>query len=551
MKRFHIPVIALAIILAAVIYGSSAYSQGDRLRPARVEGQILVKMRPEVGRGFEPDLIRDQVLPGRGARVASLDVGVEQGGGLYLVELDRGITVEEAIARALEDPRVEYAEPNHLLYTAAIPNDTFFDRQWGLFNTGANFGKPGADIGATRLWDTTQGSDDIVAAVIDTGIDVAHPDLAANIWVNTREVPGNGVDDDGNGFVDDRNGWDFADNDSNPDFGLDFHGTHVAGTVGAVGNNNLGVTGVAWRVKIMALKFIRGRSGDAANAVKAINYAVDQKKRGVNVRVINASWSGDEASNSLRKAIKRAGDQGILFVCAAGNGGSDSRGDDIDVIPEYPAAWSTEVSSIVTVAALDRADKLAGFSNYGRKTVSVGAPGVDVFSTVPGGGYASLNGTSMATPHVAGSAVLILSQSPDLTPSQVRDRIVSRSERVLTLASKSVSSARMNVFNASTNAAPAPPSLGINEVAANKKKLTIDGLGFVSSSTLIEINGVPAPKVKYVNEYGLPGGTITRMTSKLGKDRMDALFPRGAAVTISVVDLATGNRFSIPFTRPL
>jgi subtilisin family serine protease len=438
-----------------------------------------------------------------------------------------------------------------LLYTAAIPNDPFFDRQWGLFNTGANFGKAGADIGATRLWDMTQGGDDIVVAVIDTGIDVAHPDLAANIWVNTREVAFNGIDDDGNGFVDDINGWDFAANDNNPDFGTDFHGTHVAGIVGAVGNNNLGVTGVAWRVKMMALKFIRGRSGNAADAVRAINYVIDQKERGVNVRVINASWGGDEASNSLRKAIKKAGDSGILFVCAAGNGGSDSSGDDIDVFPDYPSVWSTEISSIVSVAALNRSDGLASFSNYGRKTVTVGAPGVDILSTVPGGGYASLNGTSMATPHVTGAAVLMLSQTPSLTPEQLRDRIVSRSEPVLTLASKSVSSARMNVFNASTNTAPASPGLGINQVAANKKVLTIDGLGFVSSSTRIEINGVPAPKIKYVNDYALPGGTITRMTSKLGKDRMDSLFPRGSAVTISVVDPVTGNRFSFPFIRPL
>ncbi|HET9532516.1 MAG TPA: S8 family peptidase [Blastocatellia bacterium] len=550
MKNHSRIIAALLLFLAVSISGPDVHSQRPGPRPARVEGQILVKVRSEVLREVAPDVIADQVLSARSARVSSLDIGI--GGdddGLFLVQLDGTVSVEEAIDRALQDPRVEYAEPNYLLYTQAIPNDPFFDRQWGLFNTGASSGKVGADIGATRMWDISQGSDDIVVAVIDTGIDVAHPDLAANIWVNLGEIPGNGIDDDANGFADDINGWDFALNDPSPDVETDFHGTHVAGTVGAVGNNNLGVTGVAWRVKLMALKFIRGRSGDAANAVKAINYAVDQKKRGVNVRVINASWSGDAPSKSLRKAIKKAGKAGILFVCAAGNGGSDFRGDDIDVTPEYPAAWSAEISSIVTVAALDRGDNLAGFSNFGRKTVNVGAPGVDITSTLPGGAYGALNGTSMATPHVAGAAVLILSQEPNLTPEQVRERMVSKGEPVLTLASKSVSSARMNVFNASTNTSPSAPALGINQITANKKLLIIDGLGFVGGSTQIEINGVPAPKVKYLADFSLPGGTLSRITSKIGKDRMDALFPRGAPVTVTVVDPVTGERFSFSFTR--
>jgi subtilisin family serine protease len=460
--------------------------------------------------------------------------------GLYIIKLDEGASVEDAISEARSNPLVEYAEPDYYLYHTATPNDVFFSNQWGLLNTGANFGKPGADIGATQAWELTQGSDNIVVAIIDTGVDLSHPDLAPNAWINPGEVAGNGIDDDHDGFIDDTKGWNFVDknNDTGPAF--DIHGTHVAGIVGARGNNSLGVTGVAWRVKLMALKFINGNKGKTSHAVRAINYAVEQRRKGQNVRVINASWGGGGDSDSLREAIAAAGNAGILFVCAAGNGGDDFRGDDNDETPFFPSQLSSEMSNVISVSALDRNDNLASFSNYGHSSVSLGAPGVEVMSTLPGGSYGQLNGTSMATPHVAGAAVLLWAREPDLTPAQVKERLMARAVPVLALASKTGNSSRANIANAISDTAPATPALGINAVRTNKKTLTIDGLGFHEGTTMIAVRGEVVTKtIKYKSNYALSDGTVTRMEVKLGKSLMRDTFPTGIQVTVTVFDSTT------------
>jgi len=548
MKKPFAILTVLSLLLAPFFTYKPAFSRNPSKRAQEyVEGRILVQMRQGARINREAGPLTDRVMPVQDAEVESLDETPADG--LFVVNVTEGMSVEEAVRLAESDPRVEYAEPDYILRPSITPDDAFFGMQWGLRNTGDFDGKPGADIAATQVWDVTQGSQDVVVAVIDTGTDLSHPDIQANAWINPREVAGNGVDDDGNGLVDDINGWNFRDNNNNIGPAGDFHGTHVAGIVGAVGNNSTGVTGVAWRVKLMALKFISGLEGSTSDAVKAINYATAQRKLGENLRVINASWGGPGNANSLRKAIKKAGKAGILFVNSAGNGGEDSRGDDLDVTPDYPSAWSTELNTIISVAALDRSDNLPSFSNFGHKTVNVGAPGVQVLSTFPGGGYNFLSGTSMAAPHVSGTAVLIWTREPALTPSQVRQRIISSAQQILSLGSKSTSAARVNAFNAVTGAAPSIPAPGINRIETNKKVLTLDGIGFRNGSTEIDVNGAVLSKVKFSADHQLSNGTFTRTTVKLGKVSMDALLPIGISVVITVTDTITGEHFSIPYTR--
>ncbi|HET8674299.1 MAG TPA: S8 family peptidase, partial [Blastocatellia bacterium] len=398
-----------------------------------------------------------------------------------------------------------------------------------------------------------------VVAVVDTGADLTHPDLVANAWVNPGEVAANGEDDDRNGFVDDINGWNFFSN-NNRVFENSFddrHGTHVSGTIGAAGNNSLGVAGVAWRVKLMSVKFI-GRvegeiEGTTADAIKGINYVAAQRNRGINLRAINASWGGAEKSQALRDAIAAAGQAGILFVTSAGNGGDDNFGDDIDQSPDYPAAWSKEVSSIISVAALDRTDRLTLYSNYGHQTVDVAAPGGvcncsnGIYSTLPGGAYGYAFGTSMSAPHVTGIAALLWSVDPSLTPAQVKQRIVRTAHPVTSLASKIVSSGRASAFNALTNTIPQEIRPSIRFVKVDKKAVTIDGLGYLKGSTVIEVNGVALAGTKFDEAYKLANASYTRIKVKLGKPGIRSTFPSGVSVSVVIHNTTTGERSSAIF----
>lgn len=545
MKRGLSFWIFLALISVLAIPSPTVFSQRRQPSGQYVNDQILVKFKANAEPFSDTEDLADEIFQVRGARSEALML-TARGRSFQLIHLNGRLSVDEAVQRANADPRVEYAEPDYLVQTSqTIPNDPSFSQMWGL----SNFGCPGCvpvHIDAPRAWDISKGSDDVVAVVLDTGMDIAHEDLAPNVWVNPHEIASNGVDDDGNGFVDDVNGWNFRDK-TNQVFissNEDLHGTHVAGTIGAVGNNGTGVTGVAWHVKLMSLKFLGGPEGKGStgNAIKGINYAIDQRNRGVNVTVINASWGGSSPSQSLKEAIAAAGNAGILFVCSAGNNGTDVAED-----PGFPSGFGA-LPTCLSVAAMDFFDNLALFSSFGHSVVGVAAPGLSILSTAPrnqfspNGSYATLSGTSMSAPHVSGIAVLLCSHEPLLTPAEVKQRIVSTSEPIPALASRVVNSGRANAFSALTSRIAPPGRATITRVDFTKKFVTLDGLGFVNGATVIEVNGVALPTVDYDVSYTLSNGTVTRISSNLGKKPMKKTFPKGQFVGVTVFNPATGER---------
>ncbi|MDP8202909.1 MAG: S8 family serine peptidase, partial [Candidatus Tenebribacter mawsonii] len=334
------------------------------------------------------------------------------------------------------NPYVEYAEPNYILRADIIPNDPSFGDQWALNNTGQNDGTPDADIDAPESWDITTGDTNIVVGVIDSGIDYEHEDLEDNIWTNWDEIPDNGIDDDNNGYIDDIHGWDFYNNDDDPmdDFG---HGTHVAGTIGAVSNNGIGVTGVAWDVRMMALKFLGSDgSGPTSGAVSAIIYGTAN-----GVKLTNNSWGGGEYSQTLYDAIASADTAGILFIASAGNDAKDN-----DANPTYPSCYDLE--NIISIASTDRNDSLSTFSNWGLSTVDIAAPGSSILSTEPNNQYGYKSGTSMAAPNVSGGIVLAWAQFPGFSSHQIIHQILGGSDQKENLDGLMNSGSRLNIYNA-------------------------------------------------------------------------------------------------------
>lgn len=354
-----------------------------------------------------------------------------------LVEV-RTVAAQESIVSAVE--------LNYKLTINDISNDSLANSLWGFDNIGQTGGLVDADIDLPEAWRTQTGSKSITVAIIDTGGDYRHPDLADNTWRNQGEVFGNRIDDDRNGFVDDIYGYDFANRDGDPmdDQG---HGTHVAGTIGAVGNNNRGVVGVNQNVSLMHLKFLNSQgNGSTIDAVRSVDYAT---RMGANV--INASFGGGSYSQAMFDAISRANNAGILFVAAAGNEGNNN-----DFRPSFPANY--DLPNVISVAATDHRDQLASFSNFGQNSVDLGAPGVNILSTLPGNRYRSLDGTSMAAPHVAGAAALLLAEKSDQTPRQLKNLLMETTDPVNSLQGKTVSGGRLNVNNALNQITPPPKS---------------------------------------------------------------------------------------------
>jgi len=359
---------------------------------------------------------------------------------IYRMELSGGDNISTKLAELRADPNVLYAEPDYIVRPNRTPNDPMFYRQWGLNNE--NVG--GGDVSAIEAWSQTTGSKEVIIAVIDTGVDYNHPDLADNMWINKGEIPDNGIDDDRNGYVDDVRGWNFSmidrllfgfdQNDPIDRYG---HGTHVAGILGAVGNNGEGIAGVNWDVKIMPLNFlgIMGM-GYTSDAILALEYAWQN-----GARISNNSWGGGAYSQSLRDAIKMAGMNNHLFVAAAGNSATDN-----DEIPQYPSSY--DLPYVIAVAATDSSDLLAEFSCYGAESVDLAAPGVGILSTMPNGQYANNQGTSMAAPFVSGAAGLLLSQNLSLDVLGLRRTLLQSVDTLDSLKGKVETGGRLNLAKA-------------------------------------------------------------------------------------------------------
>lgn len=371
-------------------------------------------------------------------------------GDLELVRIPPGIGIAAAVRSLEVDPVIEFAEPNWIYHHTATSNDTYYinGSLWGMYGDATTpYNQNGSQAG--EAWAAGQtGSKEVYVGIIDEGVMYNHEDLINNIWTNPIE-PVDGIDNDGNGFVDDVHGWDFAgNNNSTYDGAQDDHGTHVAGTIGATGGNGTGVAGVNWNVTLITAKFLGNRGGTTANAIKAVDYITDLKTWGVNIVATNNSWGGGGFSQGLFDAIERANGKDILFVAAAGNGGSDGVGDSNDTTPFYPASY--ENANVISVAAITSSGAKAGFSNFGADSVDLGAPGSGIWSTLPGkkripSAYGSYSGTSMATPHVTGAAALYAATHPGATAAQIKSAILDSTVPIPSLSGKCVTGGRLNV----------------------------------------------------------------------------------------------------------
>jgi subtilisin family serine protease len=342
---------------------------------------------------------------------------------------------------------VEYAEPNFEIELDAVegplvpvlPHDPQFTDQWALSNSGQRGGKQGADISATLAWATTTGTDKVVVAVLDSGVDYTHEDLIQNMWMRPASMTP--YHDEELGTIDDEHGFNAIESATDP-MDENGHGTHCAGIIGAEGENNIGIAGVNWKVQIMPLKFMNaGGFGTTKDAIEAINYVIDRKKAGVNVRIISASWGSTQRSRALEDVIRKAYENDILFVAASGNATTNN-----DRNPHFPSSYN--VPNVISVAALDRNDQLASFSNYGVKSVAIAAPGVDILSTWLGDAYEEKSGTSMATPVVSGVAALVLAQHPRMSVDDLKKKLLASTDPIVALKGKIATGGRINAAKA-------------------------------------------------------------------------------------------------------
>jgi hypothetical protein len=395
-------------------------------------GELLVRFVPRANGRQRSRADKGAVLAAMGGGNIKHSFGLVPG--LTHVLLPKGLTVQQALKRFNRRSEILYAEPNYQVRTLVEPNDTWFIALWGMHNEGQSGGTVDADIDAPEAWDLETDANEIIVAVLDTGVDRSHVDLSANMWVNETELNGStGVDDDNNGYVDDIYGWDFADEDADP---TDYHGhgTHCSGTIGAVGDNNEGVVGVCWDVQIMALKIFPNYSQEefVDKAISAIEYAVNN-----DADVLSNSWGGGGYSEGLKDAIEAADANGVLFIAAAGN----DYGSNNDTFPHYPSSY--DCNNIIAVMSTDHDDDMSSFSNYGPTSVDLGAPGSSIYSCKLGGGYTWGSGTSMATPHVAGACALVWAEHPTKSYLEVKELLMEMVDP--TLPGWCVSGGRLNI----------------------------------------------------------------------------------------------------------
>ena len=509
------------------------------LAAAFLNNELLVQFAP-AATAAQKAAVRSAV-GGRAIEAIQTAAMRSQGiGALERVSLGRGVTVDRAIAAVAKRPGVIFAEPNWKLSTSSVSNDPYYttsSRLWGMYGddqpaaagpsgTTNQFGSQAEKAWAAGL----TGSRNVYVGIVDEGVDFNHPDLAANMWVNPFDVPGDGIDNDGNGFADDIRGWDFYSNDASVYDGTgDDHGTHVAGTVGGVGGNGTGVAGVSWNVTMIPVKFLGTDGGTTTAAIKALDYLTDLKVRhGLNIVASNNSWGGGGYSSALHSAIIRGANAGILFVAAAGNSAVDT-----DVTANYPSNYSTlqgtsttraaAYEAVISVAALTSSGGLASFSNYGASTVDIAAPGASINSTLPGGGYGAYSGTSMASPHVAGTVALLAAAQPTMTAADIRTAILTTARPTSSLAGRTVTGGRLDVAAAANVAPPVDIAISGGSVVEGNSGVTqlafTATLSAAATSTVsvnyATVNGTAAAGSDYVATSGtlafVPGETTKQI----------------------------------------
>lgn len=505
------------IALACGLCIATAALAGDKGFDYRA-GKELLEQNP--GLEFDPGslLVRfDPAAPAEWRDRARMLVGGEMIRQYTIVEGLEHITISFPLDQARQVlealPFVMYAEPDYFVRHCVFPNDPLFGQQWGLHNSADR------DIDAPEGWNVLTGSSSFVVAVLDTGTQWSHPDLSANIWTNPGETPGNGVDDDGNGYVDDVRGWDFYSNDANPD-DSDGHGTHTAGTIGAVGNNGVGVAGVAWNIKLMPLRFLGPQGGSTSDAVEAIQYL---KNKGV--KVSNNSWGSYGGGSSLSNAISGTQSIGHLFVAAAGNDTNNN-----NTNPFYPASYSH--ANILSVASTTSSDAISSFSNYGSTSVDVGAPGSSIYNTYKGSAYASLSGTSMASPHAAGVAAMVYIKNPGFGYQQVKSAVMDNCRPISALTGKCVTGGVVNLAAALGSATSLPPSVSITTPTQNAS---------YPQGSIISFNGAAVDP-----EQGNISASLIWTSNLMGQIGTGATFDRsdlsvGTHIITAKVTDATGN----------
>lgn len=467
MKKLTVITAAISLSLASSAFAAHTIISNNGVES--IKGEILVKLK----KGHSLKSLRLKSFAG-----LKLKEEINTNHGDYLLVKTPQNSLKSMILDLSADEAVAYAEPNFVYrsikkvddmndlisrsslkntnYTQNNPNDPKFGQLWGLVNLGNNeptkngensstTGVAGADVNVANAWNISNGSKAVKIAVIDTGIDYNHPDLANQIWTNQAEANGTaGVDDDGNGYIDDIHGMRFVDGDSSVDpIDGHGHGTHCAGTIGAEHDNGVGVAGVMANVEIVAVKFLSDTgSGSSADAIKAIEYSTK-----LNVDIMSNSWGGGGASQALKDSIAAAKDAGIMFIAAAGNSATNN-----NTRPHYPSNY--QVDNVVSVAAHNYSDRMAYFSCFGSTTVHVAAPGRNILSTVTNGGYSVYSGTSMATPHVSGVVGLLIADQGRMDVNEVRERLMATTVDVRAYRRKTISGGRVDAHNLLTDHRP-------------------------------------------------------------------------------------------------